>query len=97
MLYSKQQEFLLLFLFKIMGRKIKLIWDFFGEDGLKTAEHHAIHLKEFCEKEEIETFGIGTDVEQGKLVSAFLIVDEEKMIPVRDALRPKRGQWVEEV
>lgn len=79
-----------------MNRKIKLIWDFFGEDGLKTAEHHAIHLKEFSEKEKIETFGIGTEAQENETTSAFLVVAEENMIIVRDALRPKRGQWVNE-
>lgn len=34
-----------------MQRKIKLIWDFKGESGLKTAEHHAKHLKEFADRE----------------------------------------------
>ena len=79
-----------------MGRKIKLIWDFFGEDGLKTAEHHAIHLKEFATKERIESFEIGVEEPSDSQSMAFIVVAEENMITVRDALRPKRGQWVEE-
>jgi len=31
-----------------LERKLKLIWDFRGESSEKTAEHHAIHLKEFA-------------------------------------------------
>lgn len=77
-----------------MEKKIKLIWDFFGEDALKIAEHHAIHLKEFTKREKIEQFGCGTH-QQGEQAMAYLIVGEENMIPVRDALRPKRGEWVE--
>ena len=34
-----------------MEKKAKLIWEFFGEDGLETAKHHAIHLEEFAQKE----------------------------------------------
>ena len=32
-----------------MSRKIKLLWDFRGEDAAETAKHHTIHLKEFAE------------------------------------------------
>ncbi|MBL4707119.1 MAG: hypothetical protein JKY48_01585 [Flavobacteriales bacterium] len=79
-----------------MSKKIKLIWDFFGEDGLKTAEHHAIHLKEFAAKEQISAFEVGVEKSSPDQSLAFMIVAEENMIAVRDALRPKRGQWVEE-
>ena len=39
-----------------MNQKIKLIWDFKGEDAKKIAEHHQIHLKEFGLKESIYQF-----------------------------------------
>ena len=79
-----------------MERRIKLIWDFYGADGLKTAEHHAIHLKEFAKKGNIETFEVGTETLENEITAAFMIIAESNMIAVRDALRPKRGQWVEE-
>lgn len=79
-----------------MKRKIKLIWDFFGEDSKKTAEHHAIHLKEFSKMKALENAESGTEEITAQEHSAFLIVEEENMILVRDALRPKRGQWVEQ-
>lgn len=78
-----------------MSKKMKLIWDFFGEDALKTAEHHAVHLKEFTQKREMEEFGCGAEEQAGNAM-AYLIVAEENMITVRDALKPKRGQWVEQ-
>ena len=34
-----------------MSRKIKLLWDFRGEDAAATAKHHTVHLKEFAEIE----------------------------------------------
>ena len=78
-----------------MDKKIKLIWDFFGEDALKTAEHHATHLKEFATKESIQLFDYGTE-EHNKSAVAYMVVEEKNMITVRDALKPKRGQWVEQ-
>ncbi len=77
-----------------MSRKIKLIWDFYGEAGLNTAKHHVIHLKEFAEKKQYELHDCGVE-EQDQFVSAYLIVNEEKMIELRDVLKPKRGQWVD--
>ena len=32
-------------------RKLKLIWDFKGQDGIKTAEHHDVDLNEFVAAE----------------------------------------------
>ncbi|MEQ8908186.1 MAG: hypothetical protein RIC95_03270 [Vicingaceae bacterium] len=77
-----------------MQKKAKLIWEFFGEDGLETAKHHAIHLEEFAQKEQIQHYGCGTS-EKDNLSEAFLIVEQKDMITVRDALKPKRGEWVE--
>ena len=48
------------------GKKIKLIWKFFGDDALKVAEHHLIHLEEYIVREEIEVIEMST-----KLVSDF--------------------------
>ena len=78
-----------------MNKRIKLIWDFYGEDAQKTAEHHAIHLKEFVTKHKIESFNVGTTVENNSTM-AYVVVGEENMILLRDSLRPKRGQWVED-
>ncbi len=77
-----------------MNRKIKFIWDFYGEDAQKTAEHHAIHLNEFATKHSITPVEVGTDKEQQSYYT-FMIVSEERMIEIRDTLRPKRVQWVE--
>lgn len=77
-----------------MSKRIKLIWDFWGEDGLKTAEHHAIHLREFSSKQNIQQAEIGVESNENEQSMAYMIVDEKDMITVRDTLRPKRGQWV---
>ena len=75
-----------------MSRKIKLIWDFRGPASAKTAEHHEIHLKEYIKIEqlpiditEFKTFGEMHAI-------AFMVVEEQDMITVRDALKPHRGE-----
>mgnify|MGYP006141760153 CR=1 FL=1 len=74
-------------------KKVKLIWEFFGEDAKETAKHHATHLNEFCSKEKFSFFESGTE-ETTSMSIAFLTVEENNMIAVRNALRPKRGEWV---
>lgn len=77
-----------------MNRKIKLIWDFFGEDAADTAMHHAKHLKEFADREKISTFEVDA-IDLKNHAEAYMIIKEENMLKVRDRLRPQRGQWVE--
>ncbi|MGQ2982042.1 hypothetical protein [Flavobacterium sp.] len=75
-----------------MMRKIKLIWDFRGEASAKTAEHHEKHLKEYIaiEKLPINITGFGILNEMHAI--AWMVVTDEHMIPVRDALKPHRGE-----
>ena len=75
-----------------MMRKLKLIWDFKGPDGLKTAEHHAIHLKEFIDAKNYGNLSTGFEALHEFHAIAFLIVPEDEMKPLRDALKPHRGQ-----
>ena len=78
--------------FLFLMRKIKLIWDFRGPASQKTAEHHLIHLKEYIAINklditiaDLESFG---DMHN----TAYMVVDESEMKPIRDALKPHRGQ-----
>jgi len=73
-------------------RKLKLIWDFRGPVSAKTAEHHLIHLKEYIaiNAAEISITGVETLSDMHSL--AYLVVDEPEMKPIRDALKPHRGQ-----
>lgn len=73
-------------------RKLKLIWDFRGPDALKIAEHHEIHLKEFIaiEKTDLNITGFSTLTDLHAI--AFMVVNETEMKPIRDALKPHRGQ-----
>ena len=78
-----------------MDRKIKLLWDFRGEDAKETAKHHTIHLKEFATLEKLAFHEIGVLEENPMLAAAFIIVDESTMKIYRDALKPHRGEIVD--
>ena len=73
-------------------RKIKLIWDFRGPASAKTAEHHERHLKEYIEIEKLPLNITGFEVLNDMYAIAYMVVTEEFMIVVRDALKPHRGE-----
>lgn len=73
-------------------RKIKLIWDFRGPAAAKTAEHHEKHLKEYITLEKLPLNITGFDVLNDMYSIAWMVVTDEYMITVRDALKPHRGE-----
>lgn len=77
---------------KSLNRKIKLIWDFRGPAALKTAEHHEKHLKEFIAIEKLSLNITGYQEINAMHSVAFMVVEEKKMIKVRDILKPHRGE-----
>jgi hypothetical protein len=78
-----------------MSRQIKLIWDFRGAASAKTAEHHEIHLKEYILAENLSPNITGFEVFGEMHAIAFMVVTDETMIPVRDALKPHRAELFE--
>ena len=78
-----------------MSRQIKLIWDFRGPASAKTAEHHEIHLKEYIVVEKLSLNITGFKIQSEMQAIAFMVVPEENMIQVRDALKPHRGEVYE--
>ncbi|MEK6155037.1 hypothetical protein WIW50_17330 [Flavobacteriaceae bacterium 3-367] len=78
-----------------MNRKIKLIWDFRGPDAHKTAEHHEKHLKEYIALQALHLNITGHKAHSTMHSIAFMVVEEDAMIPVRDALAPHRGEIYE--
>lgn len=75
-----------------MSRKIKLIWDFKGPDGLETAKHHCIHLKEFAQIDSLNYHEVAYNELNDFHTIAFIIVNESDMKTFRDALKPHRGE-----
>ena len=73
-------------------RKLKLIWDFRGPDALKIAEHHEIHLKEYITIQNLSLNITGFQAINEIHAIAFMVVNDDEMKPVRDALKPHRGQ-----
>ena len=64
------------------------IWKFYGLEALGTAEHHVIHLKEYCETHNFEKFESNIeDLEEGG-TQAFLILDEKNAITAHGFLKP---------
>ena len=57
-------------------RKLKLIWDFRGPNGQRTAEHHLIHLKEYIAAEKLDISITGVEILSDMHAIAFLVVDE---------------------
>ncbi len=78
-----------------MSRQIKLIWDFRGEVSAKTAEHHEIHLKEYILAENLSPNITGFEIFGEMHSIAFMVVTDETMIQVRDALKPHRAEIYE--
>ncbi|NBL64866.1 hypothetical protein GV828_06585 [Flavobacterium sp. NST-5] len=79
-----------------MEEKIKLIWDFRGPAAQKTAEHHELHLKEFIQMEKFPMIATGFQIINEMHSIAFMVVERQNMIAVRDALKPHRGEIFEE-
>lgn len=75
-----------------MSRQIKLIWDFRGPDSEETAKHHSIHLKEYIVAKELTPDIAGFEVIDKTYTICFMVVTDETMIQVRDALKPHRAQ-----
>lgn len=73
-------------------RKLKLIWDFRGPASKKTAEHHVVHLKEYVTINCLDISIINVETFSDMHSTAYLVVDESNMTPIRDALQPHRGQ-----
>jgi hypothetical protein len=76
-------------------RKIKLIWDFRGLDASKIAAHHEIHLKEYIGNEKLPYKITGFEIKNELHAIAYMVVTDEHMITVRDALKPHRGELFE--
>ncbi|MCB4797491.1 hypothetical protein [Neotamlana laminarinivorans] len=73
-------------------RDLKLIWDFYGPNAENTAKHHEIHLKEYIKLEKLDVNITGYKTISDVHTIAFLVVNEAEMKPIRDALKPHRGQ-----
>tara|TARA_B100000609_G_C16943480_1_gene295328 strand:- start:287 stop:523 length:237 start_codon:yes stop_codon:yes gene_type:complete len=74
-----------------MAKKAQLIWNFNGEDGLKTAEHHLVHLKEFAQMESVPIIKSGVNKITPLSYEAYIIVEMEWVEKLRSKLKPNKG------
>lgn len=72
-------------------RKLKLIWDFRGPNAFKIAEHHEIHLKEYIAAQNLTIEITGFEALTELHAVAFMVIDEQDIKPIREALKPHRG------
>lgn len=79
-----------------MTERIKLIWDFRGPSAKQIAAHHAIHLKEFADTEKLQNFLIGSEDISENYSLAYFVVENHLMQPLRESLKPHRGQHYDE-
>ncbi len=71
-----------------MEKRVKFIWKFYGLEAKGTAEHHVIHLKEYCVKNSFENFESNIeDLEEGG-TQAYLIIEEKNAITAHGFLKP---------
>lgn len=70
---------------------IRLVWDFKGDEAEKMAEHHEKHLSEFASKRDLK-YETGCERKEEGHHTAWIAVEEERMVEVRDALKPHRGE-----
>ena len=77
--------------------KAKLIWNFNGQEALKTAEHHLIHLKEYCQRENVEALEYGTEKQNDFSALSFMIVDKDLAASLRVSLKPHQGFLVDSI
>ena len=74
-----------------MSKKAQLIWNFNGQDGLKTAEHHLVHLKEFAQIEAVPILKSGINKTSPLSCEAFIVVEMEWVEKLRTQLKPNKG------
>ena len=74
-----------------MSKKVQLIWNFNGQDGLKTAEHHLVHLKEFAQMEALPILKSGINKTSPLSCEAFIVVEMEWVEKLRTQLKPNKG------
>jgi len=74
-----------------MSKKAQLIWNFNGQDGIKTAEHHLVHLKEFAQIEAVPILKSGVNKTSPLSCEAFIVVEMEWVEKLRTQLKPNKG------
>jgi len=79
-----------------MRNQFKIIWDYRGPDALMTAQHFEHHLEDFIKMRNLKSNQTGIEVYSEFYATAFMIVKEDELEVVRQALRPNKIKQLEE-
>ena len=75
-------------------RKVKLIWDFRGDNTLEMANHYKKHLIEYFESKEINLIKSGVDQINEDYHLTYALVEETDVNIVKHPLKPHRALLV---
>ena len=70
---------------------LKFVWEFFGPDSKKLAQHHLQHLNEFLKKENVNSFESGVSFESDNLSYSYTILDESLLGFIKASLKPHKA------
>ena len=62
---------------------------------MKTAEHHLIHLKEYCQRENVEVLEYDTKKQNNFYALSFMIVAKDLADSLQVSLKPHQGFLVD--
>ena len=74
-----------------MENKIRLVWDFRGEDALKTAEHQLTHIVEFMIKKDVSYLDNSSEQISNLHSICWIIIKESDLDFIKKRLKPHRG------
>ena len=74
-----------------MLKKVKLIWDFKGDNTFEMATHYNKHLIEFFDKKKIELIKSGVEIITENYHLSFAIVNEKDVNSIKHPLKPHRA------
>jgi len=78
-----------------MNKKVKFVWDFFGLDAKKTAEHSLHHVEDFLIKSKINFHSKGFLQESSHHFYSFVVIEMEFLEIIKEKLRPHRAFFLD--
>ncbi len=78
-----------------MDKKIKFVWDFFGSDANKTADHSLFHLEEFLMRSNINIHSKGVSKQSDSHFFSFIVLDITHLEYIKSKLSPNRAFFIE--
>ena len=72
-------------------KNLKFVWEFFGPDSKKLAQHHLEHLNEFLKKENIKSSDSGVSFESDNFSYSYTILDESLLEVIKTSLKPHKA------